>query len=233
MLKPHIFIISPALAKANNGNWQTANRWAHFLRQHYRVSIAAEWDRAHCDAMIALHARRSASSIAAFAAAQPTSPLVLVLTGTDLYRDIQTDADAQHSLQLATQLIVLQAAGVRVLPADLRKKTQVIHQSSRTLKPVSRDPSIKQRHFNITMIGHLREEKDPATFMRAAKLLLCPQLRLFHIGAALSPAARLVINEIPAHSNPRSSAVRISRAVDIPTASAPQVFKARISAGVS
>ena len=186
MLKPHILIISPALAKANNGNWQTANRWAHFLRQHYRVSIAAEWDRTPCDAMIALHARRSASSIAAFAAAQPASPLVLVLTGTDLYRDIQADADAQRSLQLATQLVILQASGMQVLAADLRKKTQVIHQSTRTLKPVNRDPSIKQRHFNITMIGHLRDEKDPATFMQAAKLVHSPQLRLIHIGGALS-----------------------------------------------
>ncbi len=187
MLKPHILIISPALAKANNGNWQTANRWAHFLRQHYRVSIATVWEGAPCDAMIALHARRSAPSIAAFAAARPDSPLILVLTGTDLYRDIQTDAAAQRSLQLATRLVILQAAGLQELGADLHHKTQVIHQSTRTLKPVTRAPSAKQRHFNITMIGHLRDEKDPATFMRAAKLVASRQIRLNHIGGALSP----------------------------------------------
>lgn len=188
MLKPHILIISPALAKANNGNWQTANRWAHFLRRHYRVSIAVEWDGAPCDAMIALHARRSAASIAAFAAARPAAPLMLVLTGTDLYRDIQTDADAQRSLQLATRLVVLQASGLQALSAELRNKTQVIHQSTRTLKPLIRSPSVQQRHFNITMIGHLRDEKDPATFMHAAQLVHSPQIRLIHIGGALSPA---------------------------------------------
>lgn len=187
MLKPHILIISPALAKANNGNWQTAKRWARFLRQHYRVSIATGWDRTRCDAMIALHARRSAPSIAAFAAAQPASPLVLVLTGTDLYRDIQTDAAAQRSLQLATQLVILQASGLQALSADLRNKTQVIHQSTRTLKPLIRNPSAQQRYFNITMIGHLRDEKDPASFMRAARLVHSPQIRLIHIGGVLDP----------------------------------------------
>ena len=187
MLKPYILIISPALAKANNGNWQTANRWAHFLRQHYRVSIAAAWSGTPCDAMIALHARRSAPSMAAFAAAQPASPLILVLTGTDLYRDIQTDADAQRSLQLATRLVILQAAGLQELSTDLHNKTQVIHQSTSALKPVARDPSVQQRHFNITMVGHLRDEKDPATFMRAAQLVHAPQIRLVHIGGALSP----------------------------------------------
>lgn len=187
MLKPYILIISPALAKANNGNWQTANRWARFLRQHYRVSIAAAWNDSPCDAMIALHARRSATSIAAFAAAQPDSPLILALTGTDLYRDIQTDADAQRSLQLATRLVILQAAGLQELSADLQHKTQVIHQSTRALKPIVRVPSAMQRHVNITMVGHLRDEKDPTTFMRAAKLVQSPQIRLIHIGGALSP----------------------------------------------
>jgi glycosyltransferase involved in cell wall biosynthesis len=38
------------------------------------------------------------------------------------------------------------------------------------------------------MIGHLRAEKDPLTFMRAAALLQHPRLRLLHIGGPLDPA---------------------------------------------
>ncbi|MGV8900526.1 MAG: selenoneine biosynthesis selenosugar synthase SenB [Burkholderiaceae bacterium] len=191
MPQPRIVIISPALAKANNGNWQTARRWSFFLRQHYQVRIAATWDGKHCDAMIALHARRSADSIAAFAAAQPESPLVVVLTGTDLYRDIQTDPNAQRSLQLATQLVVLQASGLQELATGLRTKTQVIYQSTQTLKAVMRatpTASATRRHLNIAMIGHLRDEKDPATFMHAAHWVQSPQARLIHIGAELEPA---------------------------------------------
>ena len=66
MLKPHVVIISPYMAKANNGNWQTAWRWYRFLKDDYKVTIAEQWDGKAYDIMIALHARRSASSIAAF-----------------------------------------------------------------------------------------------------------------------------------------------------------------------
>ena len=105
MSKKHIVIISPALANANNGNWQTAWRWSRFLSNTYQVTLAAQWGGAPCDAMIALHARRSAESIAAFSAACPLRPLIVVLTGTDLYKDILTNLAAQHSLQIATQLV--------------------------------------------------------------------------------------------------------------------------------
>jgi putative glycosyltransferase (TIGR04348 family) len=186
MTKIHIIIISPASAKANNGNWQTASRWAHFLRAHYRVSLMTQWDGAPCDLMIALHARRSAASIAAFAAAHCALPLVLVLTGTDLYRDIRYDTDAQRSLQLATRLIVLQQAGLDELKPDLRDKAQVIHQSARQLTAIDRNAAT--RHFDVVMIGHLRDEKDPLTFIRAAALVASPSIRLWQIGGALTPA---------------------------------------------
>jgi putative glycosyltransferase (TIGR04348 family) len=188
MVKPHIVIISPALADANNGNWQTARRWSRFLRRDYRVSLAVQWDGNPCDAMIALHARRSASSIAAFSAAHPTLPLVVVLTGTDLYRDILSDADAQRSLQLATHLVVLQPAGLLMLDQASRSKTRVIYQSAPSLKAIDKHPATPSRYFDVAMIGHMRSEKDPATFMRAAEFLQAKKIRLIHIGSALDPA---------------------------------------------
>lgn len=171
------------MATANNGNWQTASRWMRFLRAHYRITVLAEWNGIACDALIALHARRSASSIAAFAAACPAHPVVVVLTGTDLYRDIKTSAEAQRSLALATRLVVLQDAGLQELPPALRGKARVIYQSAAALKPAVRAAV----HPDITMIGHLREEKDPLTFMRAAALVRSPRLRMTHIGGALDP----------------------------------------------
>jgi hypothetical protein len=65
--------------------------------------------------MIALHARRSAASVVAWHAAHPRRPLVLVLTGTDLYRDIDTDAAARHSMAVAQSLVVLNEQGARRL----------------------------------------------------------------------------------------------------------------------
>src|SRR5690348_7692591 len=90
MARPQILIVSPASARENNGNWQTASRWMRHLATHARVAIAPAWDagRPAPELLIALHARRSAASLAAFSEAHPGRPSLLVLTGTDLYRDI-------------------------------------------------------------------------------------------------------------------------------------------------
>ena len=123
MKKPSLCIVTPALADANNGNWQTARRWARLLSGHYRVRVVREWLPGDGgDLLLALHARRSAPSVVAWASAHPDRPLVLALTGTDLYRDIATDASAQRSLALAHRLIVLQAQGPLALPEALRDK---------------------------------------------------------------------------------------------------------------
>ena len=136
------------------------------------------------DAMIALHARRSASAIHAWAKRYPDKPLVVVLTGTDLYRDIQTDTSAQLSLQLATQLVVLQEAGVAELPTHLRSKARVIYQSAGRLKPASKPAN----RLKAVMVGHLRDEKDPLTFIQAASLCGPHNICFEQIGDGLDPA---------------------------------------------
>jgi putative glycosyltransferase (TIGR04348 family) len=186
--KQRIAIISPALKNANNGNWQTAQRWRRFLRERFNVSIAGEWDATggagEPDAMIALHARRSAESIARFAGRYPNRPLIVVLTGTDVYRDIRTDARARHSLAVATGLVVLQEEAIGELPRPLRSKCSVIHQSAPALKAAQP----KRRSFDLIMVGHMREEKDPLTAMRALELVPAGAgVRLIHIGSALEP----------------------------------------------
>lgn len=132
--------------------------------------------------MIALHARRSAASIDAFAAAHPGRPLILVLTGTDLYRDIANDRTAQRSLDLATRLVVLNELGTRALPAHLRPKTSVILQSARSLSRRARSA----RRFTVAVVGHLRAEKDPQLVWNLlAHVDRELPLRVLHAGAAL------------------------------------------------
>lgn len=178
-------IVSPALAQANNGNWHTAWRWSRMLRADCRTGISNEWAGQPCDVLIALHARRSAASIDAFARAFPRKPLVVVLTGTDLYRDIGTDSSAQRSLQQASHLVVLQEQGVNALPAACRGKCWVIYQSAPRLRPMPAPPRV----LRVVNVGHLRDEKDPLTFMRAAQRLRERRdIRFVHIGDALDPA---------------------------------------------
>ena len=129
MAAARIVIVSPALADANNGNWQTARRWQLLLRP-LDARIVRQWPDAQAsDAdqlMLALHALRSADSIRAWAertslrAAAPN--LVVVLTGTDLYGDIGQGSAATQSLHRAARLVVLQARGLDALPVELQTK---------------------------------------------------------------------------------------------------------------
>ena len=192
-MKPCLTIISPSLADANTGNWRTAARWTGFLSRDWQVEVRKDWhpsdgfggNRARQpDAMIALHARRSADALARFSEAG--GPLALVLTGTDLYRDIRDDATARRSLELADALVCLQERGPDELPQALRAKTRVIYQSARTLRPA--EPA--RRSFDLLLVGHLRPEKDPLTALRAMALVYEPRLRLLQVGDFHDPTLR-------------------------------------------
>jgi putative glycosyltransferase (TIGR04348 family) len=180
--KPSICIISPALAAANNGNWQTAKRWHHMLSGNYAAEIMLQWDGRPFDVMLALHARRSAESIAEWSVKYPDKLIVLALTGTDLYRDIAVDPLAQQSLKLAHRLIVLQDMGPKNLPAEHQSKCQVIFQST-TRRQTAKKTTQKLRAL---MVGHLRSEKSPETYFEVAKILAVrEEIVLDHIGAPL------------------------------------------------
>lgn len=179
---PSILIVCPALAEARNGNWHTAARWARMLRGHCRIGVLPEWRGEPCDALIALHARRSAASLEAFAGARPRRPAILVLTGTDLYHDIRVDAAARRSLELAQRLVVLQDQGPLELAPGLRRKCHVIYQSAPSLVPAA----VPTRGLRVVSVGHLRDVKDPLTFMRAARRLReRADIRFDQVGAAL------------------------------------------------
>lgn len=178
-------IVTPALADANNGNWQTARRWARMLSAAYRVRIAAAWDGGDEALMIALHARRSAAAVARWRARRDGAALMVVLTGTDLYRDIAEDATARASLHSADRLVVLNQIGASALPADLRPKASVVLQSCAARMPLAKTP----KHLRALMVGHLREVKSPQTYFDAARgLAHRDDILLDHVGAALEPA---------------------------------------------
>lgn len=181
-----IALITPAAATSRYGNRNTAVRWAELLRElGHQVSVQERWNGRSADLMIALHARRSHDSIIRYAERHPDRPLVLALTGTDLYRDIHDNANAQESLELATRIIVLQDMAPLELPPRLRRKTRVIYQSC---EPIARRP-VDRNSFEVILSGHLRSEKDP--FCGAAALAHLPaasRIRITHIGGARDPA---------------------------------------------
>lgn len=177
-----ISLITPAGPRSLNGNRATAVRWARMLRDlGHTVSVEETWSGERSDLMLALHARRSHPSIARYAAANPDHPLIVALTGTDLYRDIRLNDDARKSVELATRLILLQEAGLAELEPHHRAKARVVYQSAESL--TNRSPA--KTRFEVCVVGHLREEKDPFRAVLAARLLpRDSRIRITHAGKA-------------------------------------------------
>ena len=179
-------MVTPAPLRLNNGNRITALRWAALLKKlGHRVRITQKYDERRCDVLIALHARRSADSIRRFHELHPEFPLIVVLTGTDLYRDIRHDREAKESLEIATSLVVLQRMALRELPKHLHQKTEVIYQSAAPLRAARPGNGV----FRVCLIAHLREEKDPLRAPLASRRLPAEsRVEIIHIGLALDEA---------------------------------------------
>lgn len=180
-----IALVTPAGPTRRTGNRISGGRWGRILRASgHRVRTLDRYDREPCDLLIALHARRSHESVRRFRQVHPHRPVIVVLTGTDLYHDIHVNEDAQESLRLASRLVVLQRQGLRELSPALRRKTRVIYQSA---SPCTPRPGNRRRAFTVSVSGHMRTEKDPfRTAMAVRGLPSSSRIRVLHMGAALS-----------------------------------------------
>ena len=160
-------------------------RWQSFLKKlGHEVRISNHWSGKNTDALIALHAYRSHASIVQFRELYPHRPIILIMTGTDLYRDMPEHPEVLKSMEMADAIVILQSAALAMIPKHLQTKTHVIYQST---KPIKRKALLK-KSFLISVIGHLRPEKDP--FCTAESLqYLRPEskIKVLHLGRAMSP----------------------------------------------
>lgn len=183
-----ITIITPAKLKSLSGNRATALRWAFFLEQlGHQVTISVQWDEAPCDLMIALHAWRSADAVSHFKEKYPQKPLIVAMTGTDLYRFIHSHPEPTlSSIKVADQLVVLHDKAYLALPEEAHHKVHVVYQSAIPL-PFAIKRSV--RTFDICVIGHLREEKDPLRAAFAVRdLPQSSRIQVRHYGKAHNDA---------------------------------------------
>jgi len=182
----NIILVTPRGLSARAGNAVAALRWARILRQlGHRVTIAADYADEPANMMVAIHAWRSAGAIARFKTRHPDRPLILQLSGTDIYEYLTEDVEPTvRSMEMADRLVALNSLAWRVIPNRFRKKLRVMHQSAP--KPASpRRPSL--RYVDICVIGHLRDVKDPLRAALAARLLpAASRIRIVHIGRAYS-----------------------------------------------
>src|SRR5699024_6561168 len=159
--------VTPHPVRSAHGNGVTAARWAAILDElGHTVETTQHYHDQPADLLLALHARRSADAVRRFHARFPSRPIVLALTGTDLYPAL--DDDDLPVLRLADRIVVLQAHGVAALPPGLRARTRVVYQSA----PTPARTGVKHtRCFDVALLAHLRDVKDPLLAARAAVLL--------------------------------------------------------------
>jgi len=163
------------------------------------VSIVQTYDGKPYDLLVALHARKSHSAVMNFRRQNPEGPVIVALTGTDVYRDIRTSRAARESLDLANGIVVLQAKAISELERIWQKKTRVVFQSvikgqalSRSAKSNGNSSHSRNRSnasFDVSVIGHLRSVKDPFRTAMAARMLSdSSRVRILQIGGAMTEA---------------------------------------------
>ncbi len=184
-----ITIVTPAKKGDRSGNRATANRWASILKKlGHSPRTLTEYDGAPCDAMMAIHAWRSAASIRRFRNINPELPLLLCLAGTDINTFQASHPEETYgSMEIADRLICLHDRVAHSIPSRFHQKLHVIRQSA---PPISRKPPTK-RSFEIVVAGHLRVEKDPMRTAQAVQLLpATSRIRILHMGKAIDETYR-------------------------------------------
>lgn len=183
---PRIGIVTPAPPGSRRGNRVTAERWAGLLtRLGCSVAVVEGYGGEALDLLIVLHAGRGAPAVRAFRARHPSRPVVVAVTGTDLYGAAPGVSVVTDALAAADRIVVLQPRTVDDLPAAVRPKASVIFQSA--VPPARREP-VRPDVFEVAVVGHLRPVKDPFRTAEASRRL-APEsrVRIVHLGEALSP----------------------------------------------
>jgi putative glycosyltransferase (TIGR04348 family) len=160
-------------------------RWQGFLKKlGHQVEISNHWSGENTDVLIALHAYRSHASIAQFRKIYPHRPIILIMTGTDLYRDMPSHPEVLKSMEMVDAIVILQSAALMMIPKHLQIKTHVIYQSTKSVKR----KVLLKKSFLISVIGHLRPEKDPFCTPESLKYLRPEsKIQVLHLGKAMSP----------------------------------------------
>jgi glycosyltransferase involved in cell wall biosynthesis len=204
MSSPRILLVNPAPPDAKKGNNVTTDRWQRILEElGCTVTTANEYSGGEYDALVALHAHKSSDSIRRFAENRPDAPLMVALTGTDLYRDLEQSSRARESLERADCLVLLQPQGRDVLDEKHRSKTRVIHQSVSNVPKTPRRPESADDQFVALVVAHLRPIKDVLRVPYALRNLPDKsRVHGYHLGGVLDEEYAGTVRE-EASDNPR------------------------------
>lgn len=183
-----ILLITPGSSVRHSGNRCTASQWADILtEQGHEVIVCYDIPETlpsvHTDLLIAMHGTKCHGVIARYRAAEPDGKVLLALTGTDIYPE--PAATTKESMARADGIIVLQEKALEKVPADLRSRTTVVIQSVHQRSDHGKSLS---GFFDVCVVGHFRDVKNPLLTARASRLLPSEsRIRIRHAGGILEP----------------------------------------------
>jgi glycosyltransferase involved in cell wall biosynthesis len=176
-------ILTPFGAQSGMGNWRTASRYCELLSGVgmevkifepsgiARASMASSLPKV----AVVLNAFRCAQQVQAFVKAK--IPVLLVITGTDLYGALSPGKKNGHAYQQAEQammsasvIMTLQAQAQREISdrwPQLASRVHCLLQTSPIRKPSAPLLTAQSKTVRFLVAGHIREEKDPRTAFHA------------------------------------------------------------------
>lgn len=162
-----IHLVTPDASVLRTGNRCTAQQWADLLGEiGCEVSICGPADSIDSEILIALHGGRSHDSVVRFRTKKPGGKVVVAMTGTDIYP--KPSEKVIESMELSDRIVVLQVKALEQIPVEFHDKCRVIVQSAEVRAESSSHDS---EFFDICVVGHFRNVKDPLRAAAASRLL--------------------------------------------------------------
>jgi len=174
-----------------------ATQWADYLvAMGHSVDVVHAYHGERADALLALHASRSHDAIEKFQRTHPGRPVVVVLSGSDIYPE--PDEKAIDSLRRADRIVVLQPRATGQIPREFHDRVRCIVQAAPEAAPLRAplaDPldalpqsGGNEDRFDVGVVAHLRAVKDPLRAAAAARLLPdTSRIRVRLAGGTLDP----------------------------------------------
>lgn len=181
-----IAIACPYPLDAKMGNVVTANRLSGILKEiGYEPRLCHGWNGETSDALLVLNAVKGAKAARDYHEAYPERPIIVLLTGTDLYRDLHDESNGGTSTLIkASRIVVMTDRARSSLSQDFEGKTVVIPQSLEV--PRIEDERVGEV-FGMIVLGHLRPVKNPFHLVGiVARHPEWTDVRVWQVGAALS-----------------------------------------------
>lgn len=178
-----VLIHSPYPRQRSQGNAVTAKRMHELLSEEgLSVAIHERGDapiKTKC--LIALNARKSAEEIFEFYQRQSQSPIITLLTGTDVNHPdmLKEKSSTRKALDLSTTIVSLHDGFSHRIASNLLGKTQVIYPSVVLPESICHAP---EKPWSVVVAGNFRTEKNPSLMMDVARQFVNEPLRFDAFG---------------------------------------------------